>query len=460
MNCEEYRQQLIQIDGILEACDDDQQKAELLSLKQNIEELLSLSAEPSNSLHHDPLDNEYSLFLAEMAKEEAAPRNPYKDIEGKKFRAPHAHRFGQTVYHNAMVCSVPSEIGNQDFEVRVLFLNPTHKEMLPCPYYFDIEKDCKFSDDKCRFSHGETVLYSSLREYVEPKFEFLTVGSWVLAKRSDNLWCRAKIKHISAGSCTIKFETQSKVEEVPLEHVFPMKSGDEESEEEDSDTETSAINRDEAIINTSLMNVPSNQALGEWEKHTKGIGSRLMRNMGYIVGAGLGRDGLGRVDPVPAIILPPGKSLDYCMKLKERRGDVNLFSADKKLKRRQRSTNFKPAQPKKDVFNVVNEALRTTSQSDGDKKERQRFRESLKVESEKKLNVTGLLLHENIIKCERAIEGYKETLGRSPEDSHVHKRLIDKITWKQDILKMLRAKSALLVQEQQTRLDRRKMTIF
>lgn len=31
--------------------------------------------------------------------------------------------------------------------------------------------------------------------------------------------------------------------------------------------------------------------------------------MGYIHGSGLGKNGLGRVDPVPATVFPPGKSL-------------------------------------------------------------------------------------------------------------------------------------------------------
>lgn len=38
----------------------------------------------------------------------------FKGLEGKKFRAPHHHHWGQLTYHNAMVCSVPDEITNPD----------------------------------------------------------------------------------------------------------------------------------------------------------------------------------------------------------------------------------------------------------------------------------------------------------------------------------------------------------
>lgn len=80
-----------------------------------------------------------------------------KDIEGKKCKAPHKHQWGNVAYHNAMICSVLSD-KNEELKVKVLYTNPTHQEMLPCPFYF--ESDCKFSEDQCKFSHGEVVLYS------------------------------------------------------------------------------------------------------------------------------------------------------------------------------------------------------------------------------------------------------------------------------------------------------------
>lgn len=44
----------------------------------------------------------------------------------------------------------------------------------------------------------------------------------------------------------------------------------------------------------------------------QGIGSRLMASMGYVVGSGLGRRGEGRLEPVEALLYPPGKSLGKC----------------------------------------------------------------------------------------------------------------------------------------------------
>jgi hypothetical protein len=44
-----------------------------------------------------------------------------------------------------------------------MFTNPTQQDMLPCPYY--LEGECRFSDQQCRFSHGELVDLLSLKEY-------------------------------------------------------------------------------------------------------------------------------------------------------------------------------------------------------------------------------------------------------------------------------------------------------
>lgn len=141
--------------------------------------------------------------------------------------------------------------------------------MLPCPYYY--KSDCKFSDDKCRFSHGEIVLYSSLQEYVEPKFELLSIGSPVLAKQDSNLWYRAVIQKLYDNKCIVKFESSKKSDEVLLEHIFPLDNNEAEinrNSDVDSENETEYADPED-IINMSLLVTPTNGRVGEWEKYTK-----------------------------------------------------------------------------------------------------------------------------------------------------------------------------------------------
>eukprot|EP00951_Prasinocladus_malaysianus_P030606 scaffold289081_cov36-Prasinocladus_malaysianus.AAC.1 len=47
----------------------------------------------------------------------------------------------------------------------------------------------------------------------------------------------------------------------------------------------------------------------EWESYTRGIASKMMAAMGYISGAGLGKDNKGRALPLEVRLLKPGKGL-------------------------------------------------------------------------------------------------------------------------------------------------------
>lgn len=94
-------------------------------------------------------------------------REELNNLKGIKCQAPFIYQWTDDVtYHNAFISHIPDSYEGDSYEelkVKVMFTNPTHKEMLPCPYY--LEGNCKFSDEKCRYSHGESVLLSSLKEY-------------------------------------------------------------------------------------------------------------------------------------------------------------------------------------------------------------------------------------------------------------------------------------------------------
>ncbi|XP_025831725.1 zinc finger CCCH-type with G patch domain-containing protein-like, partial [Agrilus planipennis] len=206
-----YKKQLVQVNLAISTFEDGKDKEDLFSLKNNLEQLIQLTKESFQQLENltastssssdtsTSFDCEYALFMSEMEKDGVLLESnetssskilniedELKAIEGMKCKAPHKHQWGDVIYHNALICSVvacENYSSMDDIEVKVMFINPTHEEMLPCPYL--LESSCKFDDEKCKYSHGEVVAFSCLKEYIEPKFELLTNGSKVLAKQKN-----------------------------------------------------------------------------------------------------------------------------------------------------------------------------------------------------------------------------------------------------------------------------------
>ena len=114
----------------------------------------------------------------------------------------------------------------------------------------------------------------------------------------------------------------------------------------DSDAETADF------VPRDLGSTATVAGLGEWEMHTRGVGSRLLAKMGYIAGQGLGKRSQGRIDIVPVTVLPPGKSLDYCVNRGKRARDPHGAAKDAAAKHRL-SLRPKPS----NVFEFLNDTI-------------------------------------------------------------------------------------------------------
>lgn len=419
MDVQNYKDQLNQIKILLINCPDEQKK-DLISLKNAIEELLHLTDEKQTTNNFEDvesiIDAEYAKFMTEITEnndlntehlqEQNGNSGDLNNLEGQKCRAPYEEKWGVVSYHNAMICSVVPNNNYENIMVKILYMNPTNVNMLPCPYFFD--GDCKFSADKCKYSHGETVPLNKLKDYAEPDFTSIQVGHTVLAKQSNNIWCRGKICQILDGNCAIKYESQKKSVELPFDHLLPLFDQRNSASSENSSD-------DEDKVNLSLINSLSSTALGNWEQYTSKIGSKLMLKMGYVYGTGLGKRSDGRIEPVPAIILPPGKSLDHCMKLKEKFGNKNLFLADKQLESLQKKEErqLKRLEEKecqnRNVFNCINEACSSVKNNAFDEASHRNF---IKKEPTRSLNVTSIEIDKNIQYLKVEIRKLQDSISR------------------------------------------------
>ncbi|XP_017884031.1 zinc finger CCCH-type with G patch domain-containing protein [Ceratina calcarata] len=514
----QYEQQLAQVQATLAVTTQDADREKLLSLQADLQELITLTKESlqgvgnsSEDLDYDddddddddddvdvdindPLAKEYALFKAELKKtanesvkneqdkQDDGTSNNIEDelrqLEGMKCRAPHGSNWGGIGYHNAMISSVYQNdkgIKNmQDIKVRVLFLNPTHKEMLPCPYYLDGK--CKFSDDDCRFSHGELVPLSSIQEYREPDFQSIKMGSRVLAKHTNQLWHRSvvlKMPEKEGDVFRIKFESNGNIAEIFLQDLLPLGDAELEmsdtSDSENSGNESDSMNHSqEEIVQKSFLSVDGNAPLGNWEKHTRGIGSKLMAQMGYVVGTGLGKRADGRIKPVEALVLPAGKSLDHCMELRENAGgDEDLFSVERRMRKqqqkleqqREKQYQREKEREKKNVFNFINATLGDKPKTEG-QNNISKNKNSLKTESNRQLNVANFQIGENILRLERESSKLKESLARHAKGTIHYNNIIMKYNEKQNELAGLKASQKSIAAEQDQRKNRAKLSIF
>lgn len=78
-----------------------------------------------------------------------------------KCKVPFKYEWGGIGYHNAVV--LDSEVQENVVFIKAVFMHPTMKKMQPCPYY--LEGNCKYSEEKCHYSHGYVVRLDELQDF-------------------------------------------------------------------------------------------------------------------------------------------------------------------------------------------------------------------------------------------------------------------------------------------------------
>ncbi|KAG8447238.1 hypothetical protein GDO86_014633 [Hymenochirus boettgeri] len=155
---------------------------------------------------------------------------------------------------------------------------------------------------------------------------------------------------------------------------------------------------------------------GGWEAHTLGIGSKLMARMGYVFGKGLGRNAEGRVEPIQAVVLPKGKSLDQCIKMQQRRKVKR--NKEHKSKIRRSKIQLHSGKTNRSVFDFLNEKLdgkKPSAERDETNVATQRKGKELynaSQDSKRALSVQVAITTEKIQQKQREIGRLKESLAR------------------------------------------------
>ncbi|PWA28159.1 hypothetical protein CCH79_00017970 [Gambusia affinis] len=328
-----YGVQLQQVEMALSASLDPSQQPDLLKLKEDLCQLIELteaslmsvkksqllaSLEDSNEPNGNTcevaadttrvdgnLNTEFAAFYSELGEcsgsgsdsrekdeegregdgEEEEDEEGEDALSGTKVRAPYRTSWGTLEYHNAMVVGAEPPDG-EEAQVRVFFVYPTQKSMKPCPFY--LEDKCRFQEN-CRFSHGEVVYVSELREFLDCDLSNLEEGSACLARHEDGIWYPARIKEIDGGFFTVKFDSLLMKDVVveadgvipPLREDDPLSSDPDSDDAADADAVGYAKVLDSATESSEAV---SSVNFGGWEAHTRGIGSKLMLKMGYEFG--------------------------------------------------------------------------------------------------------------------------------------------------------------------------------
>jgi hypothetical protein len=89
-----------------------------------------------------------------------------------------------------------------------MFTTPTHTSMRPCKFFLD--GHCRFNEDKCKFSHGQTVPLEDLREFVEADHrygslyvgEIFAVNALVFLYREEDVFVYNSTTGPESGSVT------------------------------------------------------------------------------------------------------------------------------------------------------------------------------------------------------------------------------------------------------------------
>ncbi|OAY27528.1 zinc finger CCCH domain-containing protein 18 [Manihot esculenta] len=330
--------------------------------------------------------------------------------------------------------------------VKISFLTPTSENMMICKFF--LQQRCRFGTN-CRLSHGFDVSLSSLRKYLPTTWDQSLVGSsiWAVSDSKTGIWRKAELEswddELGVGKvvfCDDGSSAKVETDAITLSEYALMSDGEESdssSEQSDSSDYEEESTQGLGFLESSTLQrgIQTETAIfAKWENHTRGIASKMMANMGYRDGMGLGASGQGMLDPISVKVLPPKQSLDHA--LQSQNGEEMKEDQAKKRSRggkRKREKKFAAMaraaedeeEMRPDVFSLINTQLAMHSEvlNGGSAKKHQN-----KGSGEKKVDRRVLVAYDEEVKELRMrIEKLEEMASRNKKEKVVYEAAMRKL---------------------------------
>lgn len=329
---------------------------------------------------------------------------------------------------------------------KICFRTPTSENMVMCKFF--LQQRCRFGSS-CRLSHGIDIPISSLKKYILMKWDSSLAGSsiWARSDSKAGLWKKAELEswdeklnlgyvvfRDDGSYATLGAENIELSEHAEVSDEEESYSGSEEYDS--SDYEDDSPEGLGFVESTALQRGVQTETtlFAKWENHTRGVASRMMANMGYREGMGLGASGQGMVNPIPVKVLPPKQSLDHAVKNQKAEHEDKKCKKRSRGGKRKREKKFAAAaraakeeeESRPDVFSLINTQLavheETLNKSAGN-----RLRSKAKGE-EKKEDRRALVAYDDEIK-ELRIQAQKleEMVQRNRNEKPVYEAAMRKL---------------------------------
>lgn len=392
-----------------------------------------------------------SLLFTECPKDEAVePLDPTnveaEPLEEKNYSVGSKCRFRHTDGHwyNGQIIST-----HDSNSARITFLTPTSEHMLICKFF--LQQRCRFGSN-CRLSHGIDIPLSSLKKYIPTTWKQSLAGStiWATVDPSAGIWRKAELESWddTQGLGQIVFQddgSSTKVDSEALSLSEYADMGDDELEEDSSfeqSDDDDSDSEEETSQGLGFMEATARQrgiqtdtaVFAKWEHHTRGIASKMMANMGYREGMGLGASGQGIVDPISVKVLKPRQSLDHAFdshkseevvkKKVKRRSRGGKRKRDKKFAETSRAEKEqKDLNP--DVFSFINNQLATQGEAQNGLPKKRQNRDSGEAKKEDR---KSLIAYDDDVKELRIqVEKLEEMVSRNRKEKVVYEAFSRKL---------------------------------